>query len=77
MFFTPVSRSVHREGVYPSMHWGKHPPPPGQTHPSMHWDRPPMADISQHALGQTPPTPTATAEDGTHHTGMHSCLLYY
>ena len=33
-------------GVYPSMHWGRHPPP----------------------------NPTATAADGTHPTGMHSCL---
>ena len=30
--------------------------------------------VSQHALGQTPPHPTATAADGTHPTGMHSCL---
>ena len=33
--------------------------------------------VSQHALRQTahPPTPgeTATAADGTHPTGMHSC----
>ena len=36
-------------GVYPSVHWGRHP----------------RAD--------TPPT--ATAADGTHPTGMHSCLL--
>ena len=35
----------------------------------------PWADISQHALGQTSPPPTATAADGTHPTGMHSC--YY
>ena len=43
---------------------GRHPPgqtPPGQT--------PPQADTP----GQTP-TPTATAADGTHPTGMHSCL---
>ena len=32
--------------------------------------------VSQHALKQTPPAPqqTATAADGTHPTGMHSCL---
>ena len=29
-----------RRGVYPSMHWGRH-PPPGQTYPSMHWADPP------------------------------------
>ena len=46
----------------PEMHWGRH-PPPGQT-------------ISQHALGQTPPSrQTTTAADGTHPTGMHSCCL--
>ena len=30
--------------------------------------------VSQHALRQTPPGETATAADGTHPTGMHSCL---
>ena len=31
--------------------------------------------VSQHALRQTPPLgETATAADGTHPTGMHSCL---
>ena len=31
--------------------------------------------VSQHALRQTlPPKQTATAADGTHPTGMHSCL---
>ena len=31
--------------------------------------------VSQHAVRQTPlpPKQTATAADGTHHTGMHSC----
>ena len=29
--------------------------------------------VSQHALRQTPPGQTATAADGTHPTGMHSC----
>ena len=33
---------------------------------------------SQHALRQTPPPrETATAADGSHPTGMHSCLNYY
>ena len=31
--------------------------------------------VSQHALRQTPPPETATTADGTHPTGMHSCLL--
>ena len=29
--------------------------------------------VSQHALRQTPSRETATAADGTHPTGMHSC----
>ena len=29
--------------------------------------------VSQHALRQTPSGETATAVDGTHPTGMHSC----
>ena len=29
--------------------------------------------VSQHALRQTHPRKTATAADGTHPTGMHSC----
>ena len=46
---------------------GRHPPPQadnslsGQTFP-----RP----------GQTPLPPTATAADGTHPTGMHSCFIF-
>ena len=36
--------------------------PPGQTPPG------------RHLPGQTPPLPAATAEDGTHPTGMHSCF---
>ena len=31
--------------------------------------------VSQHALGQIPPSQqTATAADGMHPTGMHSCV---
>ena len=30
--------------------------------------------VSQHALRHTPPGETAIAADGTHPTGMHSCL---
>ena len=33
--------------------------------------------VSQHALCQTPPHPTATAADGTHPTGMHSCFTLW
>ena len=44
--FTSVCHSVHRRGgVYPSMHWGRQPPLPGRQE----------GDVSQHALGQTPP----------------------
>ena len=60
-----VSHSVHMRGVYPSMHWGRHPPgrhPPGQTPPP------------QCMLGYTHlRLPVATAADGKHPTEMHSC----
>ena len=57
-------------GVY--IPWAYHPrqisPPPaitpGQTHPTQ---TPAWAD--------PPPDQTATAADGTHPTGMHSCFL--
>ena len=32
--------------------------------------------VSQHALRQTPPGEMATAADGTHPTGMHSCIIF-
>ena len=83
--FTPVCHSVHRgvsapvhAGIYPPgqtlapwsnipcpMHAGIHPPPPAQC-----------------ILGYTPRCPVhagidmATAVDGTHPTGMHSCTFY-
>ena len=53
-----VKNSVHG-GVYPNMHWGRHPLPLGKTAP------PPRSDS---------PT-TATAADGTRPTGMHSCFI--
>ena len=45
-----VKNSVHRGGVYPSMHWGRH--RPGQT-PPPRADTPPWADIP--LPRQTPP----------------------
>ena len=52
-----ISHSVHRGGVYPSMYWGRHP----------------RADISQHALGQTPPGQTYPSMHWGRHTppGRH------
>ena len=59
--FTPVYHSVHGGGaVCPSASWDT---PPGQTPPARH---PP---------GQPHPQQTATAADGTHPTGMHSCYI--
>ena len=69
-------------GVYPSMHWRRHPPPS---------DTPTWADtpLDRHPLGRHPPwadTPlirhphpqqTATAADGTHPTGMHSSFFLF
>ena len=50
-------------------------PPPKQTHPPPPRGDPPRADTPQE---QTPPPPleTATAADGTHPTGMHTCVTY-
>ena len=69
-----VSHSVHRGGVCLSVYWDTiTPPPPEQT--------PPGADPpgTRHPPPeQTPPPPgaeTATAADGTHPTGMHSCCI--
>ena len=49
--------------------------PHGQTYPSMHWGT--HSPLSRHipaCTGADPaPPPTATAADGTHPTGMHSC----
>ena len=61
--FTGIGFSVHGGGVFPSMHWGRHPPRAGisqhalgQTLPmGRHIPACTGADISQHALGQTPP----------------------
>ena len=71
-----VSHSVHR-GVSAPVHAGIHPPPeqtslPGQTPPSpLGRHLPPGQDSPP---GRTsPPQQTATAADGTHPTGMHSC----
>ena len=64
-----VSHSVHGRGkVYPSMHWdrhstlGRHIPActgayMGRHIPVCMGRHPSLADISQHALGQTPPSP--------------------
>ena len=72
--------SVCPRGVYPSMPCrfpGPHPRGSlrglargGSTGPH------PGEVVSQHALRQTPLL-TATAERGTHSTGMHSCCLYF
>ena len=80
-----VKNSVHR-GLYPSMHWGQ--TPPGR-YPSMPWDRHPLCrypsmHCGRHPLAgrhppeqaDNPPPPTATAADGTHPTGMLSCLFW-
>ena len=81
--FTPVCHSVHR-GVSASVHSGIRAPPradtplwadnpladtiPGQTPP--HRQTSPLADTPHWA---NTPRQTATAADGTHPTGMHSC----
>ena len=67
---------------------GRHPQadnPPGQTHPlsSACWDTQTPAQymlgytpfIPMCMLGYTPLHPVATAADGTHPTGIHTCLF--
>ena len=65
--FTPVCQSFCSQGeVYTPL--GRH---PRQTPPGRHPDTP-LADTP--CLADTAPPPeTATAADGTHPTGMHSC----
>ena len=79
-----VSHSVHSRGVYPSMHWVRHPPghippwagTPGQTPPQADTPLLPSACWDTHLLPSaswdTHPLP-ATAVDGMHPTGQHSC----
>ena len=86
--------------VYPSMHWGKHPPGrhPLGRHPPPWADTPLPVHAGMHTPRQTPTIPLlsacwdthtpcpvhakihappeATAADGTHPTGMHSCSIY-
>ena len=77
--FTRVCQSFSSQGGCLS----HTPPTPGHTHPGQtpSGQTPPWADTPrQIPLGQTPPHPVhtgidmATAVDGTHPTGMHSCL---
>ena len=63
-------------GMYSSMHCDRHPP---GRHPNGRYPhgRHPLA---RHPLADTPRQtnpPTATVADGTHPTGMDSCLRYY
>ena len=75
--FTGVCLSTGGVGVSVSVHAGIHPPgadtlpgadtPPEQTPPR-------GADTSPRSRHPPPPRDTATAADGTHPTGMHSCF---
>ena len=73
--FTHVCHSIHR-GVA-GRHSPGQTPPPRQTPPP--WADTPQADTSSWAdtpwAWADPPQVTATAVDGTHPTGMHSCSL--
>ena len=84
----PLPQSRHLPGSRPP--WSRHPPsradtpqeqeqtppleqtPPDQTHP-LREQTPPGADTPP---GPDTPRDTATAADGTHPTGMHSCSLW-
>ena len=83
-----VSHSVHRErGCLADTPWADTPrqTAPGQTPPGTHTPQqtppgqtPPWADTPQADpwADTPPPAPqTATAADGTHPTGVHSCFF--
>ena len=80
-----VNNPVHREGGVQAQAqaqggsaWGVSRPRPGGVQ-AQAWGGCAQAQaqgggcVSQHALSQTPLQQTATAADGTHPTGMHSC----
>ena len=74
-----VKNSIHGgRGVYPSIHWGRHPPPQVDTPLGRH--PPPWAGTPE----QTPlwaDTPRADTpcpvHAGTHPTEMHSCQFFF
>ena len=71
--FTSVCQEFcPRGGVYPSMHWGRHPLSRHTLCPVHSGIHTPPCPV--HAgIYPPPPTSTATAADGKHPTGMHSC----
>ena len=88
---TPHSRHSQRADPPGSRHPSRSRHPPGTDTPSPQeqtppWEQtPPGADTplgtdtpqSRHPPGSRPPPDTATAADGTHPTGMHSCLVIH
>ena len=65
----PVHAGIHTPPC--PVHVGMHPPgqtPPCPVHAEIH------TALGRHPPGQTHPLRIATAADGTHPTGMHSCL---
>ena len=75
--------SVHMKGVCLSACWDTTPLPQSRQPPGVDIppgpDRPPRADTpwDQTPRDRTPPSrETATAADGTHPTGMHSCFNF-
>ena len=65
MFSQACVKNFVREEYVPHCMLGCNPPPYADT---------PLADTGPSPPGQTPPPlETATAADGTHPTGMHSC----
>ena len=65
--FTPVCHSVHR-GVYPSIQWGRHPPPKAD-----------MPSLGRHLPQADSPHSDTTGYSqqvgGTHPTGIHTCFF--
>ena len=80
-YHTPLSRPPWEQTPQEQPHplpWSRHSPeqtPPRSRHPPTR-----ASPRSRHPpLQQTPPSPRemATAADGTHPTGMHSCLKWF
>ena len=68
--FTPVFLSTR--GCLPQCRLGHH--PPGSRHPHPPRKQTPLPPEQTPPKTDHPPEQTATAADGTHPTGMHSCF---
>ena len=71
-----VKNSVHGGGGRCTPHWTGRPPLARHHHPSPgRQHHPPMGQADPHGQKPLSQRQTATAADGTHPTGMHSCFI--